>query len=162
MISVPPRQGPGDFRSGGSQALGDHVQRSFIASVALSLAIAAAVVPATFATDAGVTGTAAPSEPAPTMAPSEPAPSATPAPTDDGTPPDGDISVDPTFIAPTPTPAGAVLGATGRPDTTLPPTDSVTAPARAGSATLQALLIALAAAATVVLAAGLMRDARRR
>jgi len=122
------------------------VKRSLVASVAsvaLSLTLLAAVVPAVLA-----------AEPAASQ-------SATPAPTDDGTPPDGEISVDPTFVAPTP--SGAVLAATGRPDPTLPPTDAITMTASSGGTALLALLIVLLAAVSVlVLLVGRLPDARRR
>lgn len=113
-----------------------------IASVALSLTLLAAAVPAVLAT-----------EPAASQ-------SATPVPTDDGTPPDGEISVDPTFI--TAPPSAAVLAATGRPDPTLPATDTTAATATAGGATLQALLLVLAAVSTLLLLVGRLPDVRRR
>jgi hypothetical protein len=127
------------------------VKRSFIASIALSLAIVATVVPAVLAADPVVVES---------PAPSAPAPAATPIPTDGATPPDGEISVDPTFI--TAAPSGAVLGATGRPDVTPPPTDAITTTSTAGGATLQALLVVLAAVSILVLLAGRLPDARRR
>lgn len=136
------------------RAFGDHVKRSLvaaIASVALSLALLVAAVPAVLAVEPAASESAAPLDPAP---------AATPVPTDDGTPPDGEISVDPTFI--TAPPSAAVLAATARPDPTLPATDTTAATVTAGGATLQALLLVLAAVSTLLLLAARMPHARRR
>lgn len=153
--------------SGGAQSsrqhqartsLGDHVKRSLVATLAFCLALAVAPTalaadPA--ATDPGATASAAPADPSAS-------PSA--APTDDGTPPGGDVSIDPPFVTPTPAanPSGAVLAATGRPVATLPPTDSIAPATAPGSATLQALLIALGALSALVLLAGGLPGVRRR
>ncbi len=109
------------------------MKRSFLASVALVLTLAAATVPATVAADPGSLESSAPADPVPT---------ATPVVTDDRIAPDGEISIDPTFITATPTPAaaGEVKDAAGRPRVTPPPTDSVDAKAASG-ATLQALML---------------------
>jgi hypothetical protein len=55
-----------------------------------------------------------------------------------------------------------VLAATGRPVATLPPTDSIAPATAPGSATLQALLIALGALSALVLLAGGLPGVRRR
>jgi hypothetical protein len=168
-----PLSGRGQASRWGRVTSGTIVNRSLLASIALSLALLAVVVPAVLGADPAPSGSFAPTTPTPgeSATPSDPAPgeSATPSdptpgesatPPDNGTPPDGDISVDPTFI--TAPPSGAVRGTTGTPDPTLPPTDAVTTTATPGGATLQALLIALAASATLVLLAGRLPVVRRR
>ena len=154
MIHMPPSGRGPELPVSRHHAFGDHVKRSLvasIASVALSLALLAAAGPAVLAVDSSVSESAAPVGPAP---------AATPVPPDDGTPPDGEISVDPTFI--TAPPSAAVLAATARPDPTLPPTDVTAATATAGGATLHALLLVLAAVSTLILLATRTPHARRR
>jgi hypothetical protein len=138
------------------------MNRSLVASFALALSLIAALVPAVIAADPTPSGSAAPSGPAPSLGatPSDPAPGASATPPDDGTPPDGDISVDPTFI--TQPPSGDVLAATGRPGPTLPPTDTSVPSTDVGGATLPALLAALAVLSALLLVVGRRPTARHR
>jgi hypothetical protein len=164
----PLQAGARSLRSGSHQALGDHVRRSLLVSLGLSLALIAAVVPAVLAVDPAASGSVAPLDPAPGAGatPSDPASSASVAPPDDvnppddGTPPDGNISIDPSFI--TPAPGGGVLAATGRPDPTLPPTDTTVPTTDVGGATLAALLATLAVTSSLLLLVGRPPAARRR
>jgi hypothetical protein len=127
------------------------VHRSLLASIALSLALIAAVVPAVLVAD-----------PAPSNGfnLTTPAPGESATPSDDATPPDGVISVDPTFITMPPT--GAVLEASGTPDPALPPTDALTTTTTPSGATLWEMLIALTATVTLILLAGRLPAVRRR
>jgi hypothetical protein len=166
---VPPigRRSGCPFRQGhasrsGRGISGITVSRSLLASVMLSLALVAAMVPAVLADDPTPSGSAAPSASAPGVSapPSDPAPSASATPPDDGTPPDGDISVDPTFI--TQPPSRGVLGATGKPGPTLPPTDTIVPTPDVGGATLPALLATLAVFSSLLLVVGRLHAARHR
>lgn len=117
------------------------MKRSLLAALALSLVLAAVLVPAVLAADA--------------PAPVEPTPSAEPTPT----PPDGngEIVIDPTFITSTPTPtatpAGEVQGATGRPDRTPPATDTISAETAPGTGLQVLLLLAISGCSFALLAA---------